>query len=161
MKIYIAAKYQRRLTGLRELAEEIQALGHDVTAQWIWGGEEKKDIREAAVMDVEDVRRADCLIFVGEPQASENRGGGPWFEFGLAYAEGKRLIALLDTDPSRGGHDHLPIGHESVFTALPEVLCVRSRETLLDLLALPDDKISEMPAAVEELRAASVISGAG
>lgn len=134
MKIYIAAKYQRRFD-LRPLAHKLAEAGHEVTSTWLWNGEEGKTITDAAVMDMDDVKRADCLVFIGEPQASENRGGGRWFEFGAAWALGKRTIAVLDMDPSKGGHDHLPIGHESVFTALPGVVTVTSQESLLDFLA--------------------------
>lgn len=134
-KIYIAAKYARRNTGLRDLAEALTALGFEITSHWLFDGEEGKTIQEAAVMDIEDVRRADILVFIGEPQASENRGGGRWFEFGWAHAQGARCIAVLDLDPSIGGHDHLPIGHESVFTALPDVEIVTSQAELLTLLA--------------------------
>jgi nucleoside 2-deoxyribosyltransferase len=134
MKIYIAAKYNLRFE-LKLLAIELEKLGHEITSQWIFGGEEHKGIREAALMDVEDVMRADCLVFIGQPQASENRGGGRWFEFGLAYALKKRCIAVLDMDPTIGGHDHLPLGHESVFTALPEVEIVKNQEELKFLLA--------------------------
>ncbi len=136
--IYIAAKYAKRFE-LKPLAEKIQEMGIEVTSTWIWRGEEGKDIRDAALMDVADVRRADGLVFIGEPQASENRGGGRWFEFGLAYALNKWCFAVLDTDPTRGGHDHLPIGHESVFTALPEVEIFASTNELL--LALEDWKL--------------------
>lgn len=133
MKIYIAAKYQKRFE-LRALAEEIRLLGHELTCRWLFDGEEGKGIEAAAAMDVEDVNRSDCLIFVGEPQASENRGGGRWFEFGLAYALDKHCIALLDMDPTVGGHSHLPLGHESVFTALPNVQLVTSEDDLLRIL---------------------------
>lgn len=134
--IYLAAKYAKRNEGLRDLGEALQGLGFEVTANWLWDGEEGKTIQQAAVMDVEDVRRADTLVFFGEPQASENRGGGRWFEFGMAHALGKRCIAVLNLDPTKGGHDHLPIGHESVFTALPDVEVATSIEELMDLLQM-------------------------
>lgn len=133
MRIYIAAKYQKRHE-LRHLAWRLSELGHVITAQWLQDGEEGKGIQEAAIMDVQDVLRADCLVFIGEPQASENRGGGRWFEFGLAYGTGKRCIAVLDMDPTVGGHSHLPLGHESVFTALPNVQLVTSEDDLLRIL---------------------------
>lgn len=143
MNIYIAAKYKRRFE-LRELAEQLKAAGHVVTSQWLWNAEEEKNtIREAAQMDVDDVMRADTLVFFGEPQASENRGGGRWFEFGMAHACGMRTIAVLNMDPTHGGHDHLPIGHESVFTALPEVELVYSKEELLKLLGVGAGKAAE------------------
>lgn len=135
-KIYIAAKYARRLTGLRDLAAALKVLGYEITAQWLEDAEDGPDhIQDCAIRDVEDVRRADILVFIGEPQASENRGGGRWFEFGWAHAYGLRCIAVLDLDPTKGGHDHLPIGHESVFTALPDVEIVTSFDELIQLLA--------------------------
>lgn len=133
MKIYIAAKYQKRHE-LRHLAWKLSNLGHDITSQWLINAEEGKGIQEAAIMDFEDVMRCDCLIFIGEAQSSHNNGGGRWFEFGLAYGTGKRCIALLDLDPKVGGHSHLPIGHESVFTALPNVQIVTSEKDLLEIV---------------------------
>lgn len=135
MKIYIAARYGRRYD-LRATAQRIQALGHTITGDWIWDDEPAgQNIQYHAVRDVEQVREADMLIFCGEPQASENRGGGRWFEFGVAHALGKQTVAWLDMDPSKGGHDHLPAGHESVFTALPNVEIVTSEQELLRILA--------------------------
>jgi nucleoside 2-deoxyribosyltransferase len=133
--VYLAARYARRKEGLRELGEQLQASGFEVTSQWLWDAEEKcRTIQEAAIMDVEDVRRADTLVFFGEPQASENRGGGRWFEFGMAHALGKRCIAVLNMNETKGGHDHLPVGHESVFTALPDVEIATSINELIELL---------------------------
>ena len=134
--IYLAARYASRNEGLRTLGEHLIDLGFQVTANWLWGSEEGKTIQECAVMDVEDVRRADTLVFFGEPQASENRGGGRWFEFGMAHALGKRCIAVLNLDPTVGGHVHLPIGHETVFTGLPDVEIAHSVDELLILLNL-------------------------
>jgi len=134
MKIYIAAKYARRYE-LRSLVEKLKEIGHEVTSQWIYDSEPEKSIKEAAERDINDVLAAECLVFIGEPQASENRGGGRWFEFGFAYAKEKRCIAVLSMDPSKGGHDHLPIGHESVFTALLCVEIVHSQEELLSKLS--------------------------
>lgn len=134
MKIYIAAKYQRRHDPeVQDFARHLRYLGHEITSRWLDGGEEGKGIVAAALMDVEDVRRAEALIFLGEPQASENRGGGRWFEFGMAYQLGLKCIAVLNMDPSKGGHDHLPTGHESVFTALPEIEIVHSLPEALKL----------------------------
>jgi nucleoside 2-deoxyribosyltransferase len=134
-KIYIAAKYAQRFA-LREVAAKLQAAGYEITGGWIWDDEAAGDnIQYHAIRDVEDVRRADTLVFIGEPQASENRGGGRWFEFGYAHALGHRTIAVLDLDPRKGGHDHLPPGHESVFTALPDVELMTSWDELVERLA--------------------------
>lgn len=120
MKIYLAAKYGHRLTFLPEVADHLRSLGHEVTSRWLTGAEDDMSKADAAQMDLDDVDAADAVIFFGEPEGSENRGGGRWFELGYAYAVGKRCIAVLsgekapDSNRDRGGH-------ESVFTALPRV----------------------------------------
>src|SRR5690606_27818413 len=108
MRVYVAARYGRRFE-LRTFASALRSNGIEVTAQWLDNGEETAgSARQAALMDVEDVRRADAIVFFGEPHGSRNRGGGRWFELGLAFAIGKRCLAVLDGK-----------GHESIFTALP------------------------------------------
>lgn len=108
MKIYIAALYERRFL-LRSVRTLLEQEGHECTSQWLDNAEESKSREQGALMDVDDVLRADVLLFIGEPKGSRNRGGGRWFEFGLAYARGRRCMAVLHGD------------HESVFTALPTV----------------------------------------
>ena len=137
MKVYIAARYDRRVE-LRPLAERLKLLGHEVTSRWLWDGEEGKTIQDAAVMDMEDVREADWLIFIGEPRGSKNRGGGRWFEFGAAWALGKHCVAVLDVSEDLGGHGTTSPGHESVFTALPDVEVVADRDELMVIMARED-----------------------
>ena len=119
MKIYIAAKYARRFE-LRYLANALKAHGHEITAQWLDNGEEEHDgPAGAAQMDVDDVLRADTVLFIGEPQGSKNTGGGRWFELGLAYGAGKRCLIVVGPP---GDAQHLGSaapGHETVFTSLP------------------------------------------
>ena len=133
-KIYIAARYGRRILDLKNLAKRLEQQGHEITSKWLLGGEEDRSIEQAAQMDVDDVSASDILIFVGESPASRNQGGGRWFEFGMAYALGKRCIAILHFEKTPVKREHLPEGHESVFTALPDVEVVRSENELLDLL---------------------------
>lgn len=132
--IYIAAKYGRRFD-LRAVAQRLQQEGHTITSTWLWDDEPNGDKLEAhALRDCAEVRAADAVIFVGEPQASENRGGGRWFEFGFGYALGKVCICWLSYKTGLGGHDHLPAGHESVFTGLPDVHIARTDEDLIRIL---------------------------
>lgn len=108
MKVYIAGKYGRR----GEFIFVVNALkthGHESTARWIDGDEEGQGEAAAAQMDVDDVLRADVILFIGQPKGSANTGGGRWFELGLAYANKKRCLAVLDG------------GSETVFTALPGI----------------------------------------
>lgn len=142
MKIYIAAKYNRRLDAdVIEFRKALEAAGHFITAQWLDNAEESKGLKQAAIMDVSDVDSADALIFVGEPRGSKNRGGGRWFEFGLAYGLGKMCYAVLP-DPlppeSAENFEYELDGKrrdESVFTHLPRVRRFNSfGELLADIL---------------------------
>lgn len=134
MKIYIAARYGRK-DELKTLFAKLEELGHECTSRWISDGEEGKTQQQAAEMDVEDVLRADALLFVGEPSGSVNRGGGRWFEFGVAFQAGKLCLALLD-DSGSGEHSGSRDGHESVFTHLPSVRTFRSEAEVLDYLGM-------------------------
>lgn len=110
-KVYIAARYDRRFE-LRFTANALRANGHEVTAKWLDNAEEfKESMAAAAQMDLDDIDRADTVLFVGEPFGSVNRGGGRWFELGYAYAQGKRLFVVLGSG-----------GHETVFTELPSMV---------------------------------------
>ena len=133
MKIYIAACYNKRYE-LLDFAKSIADLGHTLTCDWLFEGEEGKSIKEAAEMDAKQVEECDCLIFIGEAQGSRNTGGGRWFEMGVAWACGHRVIALLSSEIAEEGRAHLPLGHESVFTALDEVEIAFSQEEVLQRL---------------------------
>ena len=113
MKVYLAAKYNRRFA-LRKLRDALKERGIEVTSQWIDNAEESKSAHHAAQMDIDDVTRADALVFFGEPTGSKNTGGGRWFEFGYAYAIGLRLLVVRDIE-----------GYESVFTELNDIPDIR------------------------------------
>lgn len=116
-KVYIAARYDRRFE-LRFAANALRANGHEVTAQWLDNAEEfKESMAAAAQMDLDDIDRADTILFIGEAFGSANRGGGRWFELGYAYALGKRLFVVLGEG-----------GHETVFTELPSMVVFPSLE---------------------------------
>lgn len=134
MKIYLAARYAR-MKEMQSFASQLVALGHSITSQWITGAEERAEGTSKAVkaahMDIEDVLQADTIIFFGEPRGSANRGGGRWFELGLAYQSGKRCICVLDMN-DQAIHDHNESGHESVFTHILE--CYESFPAALENL---------------------------
>lgn len=118
MKVYVAAKYHRRFE-LRAFAAALRAHGIEVTARWLDNGEEEADGPAAAAqMDVDDVLRADALVFIGEARGSKNTGGGRWFELGLAYAHGKRCVVVLGPDAPSDVIGSAAPGHETVFTSL-------------------------------------------
>ena len=85
MRIYLAARY-RRQGELRRRAEELSALGHEVTARWIHGfhraagGLDDPLWPKIAQEDVDDVAAADAVVCFLE--SNGGGGGGRHAEFG-------------------------------------------------------------------------------
>ena len=67
VKIYLAAKYARRGEMETIALDLMNAYGYDITARWVFGGEEGKTNEEIAVFDLEDVNEADTVISFTEP----------------------------------------------------------------------------------------------
>ena len=120
MKIYLAARYSRRLE-LCGYREQLQALGHVVTSRWLDGshqisdsgqpiGEHGEALAEGddgsnseaaanlrtlfAQEDLEDVKAADLLVAFTEPPRSTASRGGRHVEFGVALGMGKLLLVI-------------------------------------------------------------------
>jgi hypothetical protein len=96
MRIYVAARYDRRFEMLG-VASALNRAGHDVTSRWIEGGRGDDPAVMAAVEDVGDIARADCLVtFTEEPERNVAWAarGGRHVEFGLALAMGKRVCIV-------------------------------------------------------------------
>jgi hypothetical protein len=97
VRIYLAARY-RRQGELRRRAEELSALGHEVTARWIHGfhraagGLDDPLWPKIAQEDVDDVAAADAVVCFLE--SNGGGGGGRHAEFGMALALGKRTIVV-------------------------------------------------------------------
>lgn len=131
MRIYLAARYSRRLE-LCGYREQLRAMGHDVAARWLDGKhqitpqgvpigdhgealvESDDDGTHAAQLrssfaqdDWEDVSLADCVISFTEPPRSAASRGGRHVEFGIALRGGARCIVV--------GH------RENIFHWLPGV----------------------------------------
>lgn len=104
VKIYIAAKYARR-EEMEEIALMLMnAHGYDITARWVFGGEEGFSQEEIAVFDLEDVDEADTVIsFTEHPNMYTT--GGRHVEFGYAIATGKRLVVI---GPRENVFHHFP-----------------------------------------------------
>ena len=134
MKVYIAAKYARREL-VQAYARELAKAGHERPSRGAEAGEGTAP--QAALDDLEDIRASDALILIGEPRGSENKGGGRWVEFGYALARGTPCCAVLNIY-DLGPHDCNGPGHETVFTALPGVVCVPMFKEALPWLAALD-----------------------
>lgn len=129
MKIYLAARYSRRLE-LVGYKDQLQAQGHEVPARWLLGqhqldnegrpiGEDGEALVEAgsddagyyrekfAQDDYDDVLSSDLLIAFTEEPRSGNSRGGRHVELGLALGRG---IPVIIVGP-----------RENVFCWLPQV----------------------------------------
>lgn len=102
MKVYLAARYSRR-EQLKELAAELERMGHTVTSRWLeteWVNRPDQSSaappeyrQKYAAIDLEDVRAADVVISFTESPGDGSRGGRH-VEFGYALALGKRMIVV-------------------------------------------------------------------
>lgn len=90
MKIYTAGRYARR-EEILGYANQLEAAGHEITARWTKGDEEGKTLEEVALMDWEDVVRADMVLVFTDPKGSAQIGGGRHTELGFGYALKKHV----------------------------------------------------------------------
>lgn len=110
MKFYLASGYSKR-DYLRMCAQRLVEHGHEVTSRWLetkWQEVNDQGSSAAppeyrtkyAVIDMEDVLAADCLIaFSNSLFGSRGNGrGGRHAEFGMAAAAGKQLVLIGDEE---------------------------------------------------------------
>lgn len=104
MKIYIAARYGRRVE-MASYAKQLVAAGHIVTSRWLSGEHEAHDAMPAetwtkfALDDIDDIQAADWFVtFTEFPTKDFVRGatarGGRHFESGYAYCLNMRTIVI-------------------------------------------------------------------
>lgn len=100
MKIYIAGRYSRR-DEFREVAKQLEEMGHEVTSQWL---DEDVDLNHtmadiqpefatgAALTDLHDIDEAQVVLFFSESKLTPR--GGRHVEFGYALAKGKFIYVI-------------------------------------------------------------------
>jgi nucleoside 2-deoxyribosyltransferase len=117
MKIYLAARYSRRLE-LCDYRMMLESIGVEVTARWLNGSHQLSDtgvpisdIGEALVEDgdgpeaaqlrakfttddYDDVMAADLIIAFTQPPRTDKGCGGRHVEFGIALGSGKPIIVI-------------------------------------------------------------------
>lgn len=93
MKIYIASRYSRRKE-MEGYADTLSDLGHEITATWVYGGEEGLTREDIAILDYKDVRRAQAVLSFTEPHGSWNPAGARHTEFGWGYEMGKKCFIV-------------------------------------------------------------------
>lgn len=103
MKVYIAALYSRRAE-MENYANKIIDAGHTVTARWVFGGEEGLSRAQIALLDLEDVDKAEVVVSFTHAHGTPTVGGGRHVEFGYALAKGKKVILIGDRE--NVFHDH-------------------------------------------------------
>lgn len=92
-KVYLAAKLGEK-DKLKELSLDLSPIGYENVARWLDGAEEGLSREEIAVLDLEDVKRADTIILFTHPRGSLQTGGGRFVEFGYALALKKECIVI-------------------------------------------------------------------
>src|ERR1700753_2999599 len=93
MKVYIASLFSRR-EEMEGYAGIIKNAGHEITARWVYGGEEGLTREQIALLDLEDVDKADAVVSFTHPRGTATMGGGRHVEFGYALAKGKTVILI-------------------------------------------------------------------
>lgn len=115
LKIYLAAMYSWR-DRIRQYADELQALGFDVTSSWLRERANPKIeltdvspafLRQHAKNDREDLLSSDAIVLFTVRPTRRTKRGGRHTEFGMAITAGKLLLILGP--------------RENVFHYLPEV----------------------------------------
>lgn len=139
---YLAARYGRRLE-LTEYADQLRALGHQVTSRWLEGQHQADELEVAAAgavhevpeiarrfaeEDVADVIFADTLIAFSEPPRSTASRGGRHVEFGMALGW---VLAGYKTLDGRRRRVVLIGERENVFHCLAEVSIYRNWASFL------------------------------
>lgn len=124
MKIYTAARYARR-EEILEYANVLRQAGHEITARWTDGDEEGKTLEQVAIMDYEDVARADMVLVFTDPKGSSQTGGGRHTELGFGYALKKYVWLVGEL--------------EQVFHSLPGVRRFDTLDQVIDSLKAFDN----------------------
>jgi nucleoside 2-deoxyribosyltransferase len=114
-KIYLAARYSRR-DEMRSVAQRLAGAGFAVTSRWLYedkplqtklGDDSPQFYTETARIDLDDINRADTVVFFAEDPHVGTPRGGRHVEFGYALGAGKRMVVIG--------------GAENIFHYLPNV----------------------------------------
>lgn len=101
-RIYLAARYSRR-DDMRIVAMGLERAGFEVTSRWLLedkplntklGDDSPEFYRQTAEVDIEDIAKADTIVFFSEDPKIGTPRGGRHVEFGYAYAAGKRMVVI-------------------------------------------------------------------
>lgn len=118
-KFYLAAKFSAR-EYMELVADKIHYADpySQCVARWVYGGEEGLTRESIALLDLDDVAKADTVILFTHERGSLQPGGGRFVEFGYGLALGKRMIVIGP--------------HENVFMHYPKVTVYESLTAFLN-----------------------------
>jgi nucleoside 2-deoxyribosyltransferase len=119
MRIYVAHNFAAR-EWLPTVIAQLTEAGHESTSRWITDPSHVGVSQQAALADLGDIDRSNCLVLFVD-QYGPTPGKGKYVELGYAYAQGKRIILV--------GKDT-----QNVFYALPGVERVADVPELLKKL---------------------------
>lgn len=131
MKVYLASRYSTK-EQMAIYAAELRANGIGVTSRWIdephssnIGGLptsilSAEEILKLAEDDIEDVRKADLLVFFSVDPKIPVARGGRHVEFGYALGLGKPILVVGP--------------RENIFHYLPQIKFVQNFQEALDFL---------------------------
>lgn len=138
MRVYLASAWSRQHE-LREIAQELEAIGVEITSRWLYEKEaprsedRERHLRETAFIDIQDVRRSDMLVRFTDPVTQNGSiaapvglvSGARMFEFGLAWGAGIPVVVVG--------------GKQNVFDRLPNVIHLKDVEELKKFLSSKED----------------------
>jgi nucleoside 2-deoxyribosyltransferase len=102
MKVYIAGRYSRR-DELKSYALILSSLGIVTTSRWLdetnplqteMGDDTDEFYIAAAKVDLEDIDRADAVVFFSENPLVGIKRGGRHVEFGYAVGKNKQIFVI-------------------------------------------------------------------
>ena len=93
LKVYLAGRYSL-LKELKEESKKFEAAGIEITSRWLDNKEDGLSFKDVAMLDIEDVDKADAVVLFSEPYGTMVSGGGRHVEFGYAMGRGKKLVVV-------------------------------------------------------------------
>ena len=118
MKIYLAGRFVNKEL-LKAKRSDLEKLGHFITSRWLDGQPYSK--QDNALMDLEDIDKADAIVLYADTVPQPERPyGGMFVEFGYGFAKKKKIFVV---------HPELT---RCIFIHLPEVIHLPTWEALYE-----------------------------
>lgn len=130
MKIYLAAPFSERAQ-MEAAADWLKTQGHEITARWVYGGEDGLTRGQIALLDIEDVDACDTLVSFTKPRGTLTTGGGRHVEFGYGLARGKKMILIGERENVFHHHPLVEV-HDSLQRWLSFVSYKKTMATIFD-----------------------------